>query len=107
MSELKAIQQLIDHWAYAFSRSDCKEIIEKYAFSRSDCEEMIEKLAIRVAIHLDDSVSEIFYMIHKANFPEKSKVDCVYALIHAVNKCGMDYITALDATGEPTKEKQS
>ena len=93
MSELKAIQQLIDHWAYDFSRSDCKEIIEK--------------LAIRVAIHLDDSVSEIFYMIHKANFAPRSKVDCVYALIHAVNKCGMDYITALDATGEPTKEKQS
>ena len=94
MSELKYIQQNIDRWAKDFN-------------DKVDCGPALELLAIQVAGHLDDAVSEIFYMIHRANFAPKSKVDCVYALIHAVNKCGMDYITALDATGEPTMEKLS
>lgn len=94
MSELKYIQQNIDRWAKDFN-------------DKVDCKPAFEMLACHVAGYLDYVVSEIYGLIHKADFPEKSKVDCVYALIHAVNKCGMDYITALDATGEPTMEKLS
>jgi hypothetical protein len=94
MNELKYIQQNIDRWAKDFN-------------DKVDCNPALERLAIHVAGYLDDVVSDIYSLIHKADFPEKSAVDCVYALIHAVNKCGMCYITALDATGEPTKEKLS